>query len=163
MALTFSEGSIGGDIEKVNLAQLEAFYGDPATRVLRPSTTISRTLRLERHRDRTVEHAGSSRAAADQPAHLVLLPLGTADDERRRVWTRTARRRGGSSSSIRASTTHGWMHTTSGVNAVDESVSRPWRRKEAMDTSTATGRKSARFAPSRLGSPCHSGARLAWR
>jgi acyl-homoserine lactone acylase PvdQ len=27
MALTFSEGSIGGDIEKVSLAQLEAFYG----------------------------------------------------------------------------------------------------------------------------------------
>jgi acyl-homoserine-lactone acylase len=34
MALTFSEGSIGGDIEKVNLTQLEAFYGKgpkPAT------------------------------------------------------------------------------------------------------------------------------------
>ena len=28
MALTFSEGSIGGDIERVNLRQLEAFYGD---------------------------------------------------------------------------------------------------------------------------------------
>src|ERR1043166_3632673 len=28
MALTFSEGSIGGDIEKVNLAQLQAFYGN---------------------------------------------------------------------------------------------------------------------------------------
>ena len=28
MALTFSEGSIGGDIERVNLAQLEAFYGN---------------------------------------------------------------------------------------------------------------------------------------
>ena len=27
MALTFSEGSIGGDIEKVNLGQLQAFYG----------------------------------------------------------------------------------------------------------------------------------------
>src|SRR5436190_12027017 len=27
MALTFSEGSIGGDIEKVNLNQLAAFYG----------------------------------------------------------------------------------------------------------------------------------------
>jgi acyl-homoserine-lactone acylase len=27
MALTFSEGSIGGDIEKVNLTELEAFYG----------------------------------------------------------------------------------------------------------------------------------------
>jgi len=28
MALTFSEGSIGGDIEKVNLTQLQNFYGD---------------------------------------------------------------------------------------------------------------------------------------
>ena len=27
MALTFSEGSIGGDIERVNLSQLQAFYG----------------------------------------------------------------------------------------------------------------------------------------
>jgi acyl-homoserine-lactone acylase len=31
MALTFSEGSIGGDIERVSLAQLEAFYEDGAT------------------------------------------------------------------------------------------------------------------------------------
>jgi acyl-homoserine lactone acylase PvdQ len=29
MALTFTEGSIGGDIEKVNLNQLQAFYGAP--------------------------------------------------------------------------------------------------------------------------------------
>jgi acyl-homoserine-lactone acylase len=29
MALTFSEGSIGGDIERVSLAALEAFYDDP--------------------------------------------------------------------------------------------------------------------------------------
>src|ERR1041385_5638141 len=27
MALSFSEGSIGGDIERINLTQLEAFYG----------------------------------------------------------------------------------------------------------------------------------------
>ena len=30
MALSFTEGSIGGDIERVNLRQLEAFYGDEA-------------------------------------------------------------------------------------------------------------------------------------
>jgi acyl-homoserine-lactone acylase len=30
MALTFSEGSIGGDIEKVNLHELQQFYGTPA-------------------------------------------------------------------------------------------------------------------------------------
>src|SRR6185437_7389791 len=29
MALTFSEGSIGGDIERVNLRELESFYGNP--------------------------------------------------------------------------------------------------------------------------------------
>ena len=33
MALTFSEGSIGGDIERVNLTQLQAFYGDTGRRV----------------------------------------------------------------------------------------------------------------------------------
>jgi len=37
MALTFSEGSIGGDIERVNLGQLEAFYGNkPAAGVPDP-------------------------------------------------------------------------------------------------------------------------------
>src|SRR5256886_5323353 len=34
MALTFSEGSIGGDIETINLNQLQAFYGNaPAASV----------------------------------------------------------------------------------------------------------------------------------
>ncbi|MDE3153039.1 MAG: penicillin acylase family protein [Gemmatimonadota bacterium] len=32
MALSFTEGSIGGDIERVNLGQLAAFYGDSARR-----------------------------------------------------------------------------------------------------------------------------------
>jgi acyl-homoserine-lactone acylase len=55
MALTFSEGSIGGDIERVNLNELEAFYGSaedhyvattlelPATGVrLAATTTVSK-------------------------------------------------------------------------------------------------------------------------
>ncbi len=36
MALTFSEGSIGGDIETVNLRQLEAFYGKNLQALNRP-------------------------------------------------------------------------------------------------------------------------------
>lgn len=36
MALSFSEGSIGGDIESISLAQLEAFYGQPALPVPLP-------------------------------------------------------------------------------------------------------------------------------
>src|ERR1700742_1563196 len=36
MALAFTEGSIGGDIESINLKQLEAFYGKgPVSRALR--------------------------------------------------------------------------------------------------------------------------------
>ncbi len=36
MALSFSEGSIGGDIERVDLAALQAFYGGPVTVAARP-------------------------------------------------------------------------------------------------------------------------------
>ncbi len=39
MALSFTEGSIGGDIERVNLDQLEAFYGKPAQS--RPALRLS--------------------------------------------------------------------------------------------------------------------------
>src|SRR5204862_7878751 len=35
MALSFTEGSIGGDIEKINLAQLESFYGKTSISELR--------------------------------------------------------------------------------------------------------------------------------
>ena len=42
MALSFSEGSIGGDIERVNLNQLEGFYGSPT-----PPKTAQRELRRD--------------------------------------------------------------------------------------------------------------------
>ncbi|MCX6538502.1 MAG: acylase [Acidobacteria bacterium] len=38
MALTFSEGSIGGDIERINLTQLEAFYGKDQKAVRRDTS-----------------------------------------------------------------------------------------------------------------------------
>ncbi|HVI59026.1 MAG TPA: penicillin acylase family protein [Luteimonas sp.] len=42
MALSFSEGSIGGDIERVSLADLEAFYGhDPKAALARAETPSS--------------------------------------------------------------------------------------------------------------------------
>ncbi len=42
MALSFSEGSIGGDIERVNLRELEAFYGDK-----QPVTTTAGSVGVE--------------------------------------------------------------------------------------------------------------------
>ncbi|KAJ8134244.1 hypothetical protein OY671_012543, partial [Metschnikowia pulcherrima] len=45
---------------------------------------VPRAARFQRHGDRAVAHAGRARAAADQSAHQLLLPLRTAGDERRR-------------------------------------------------------------------------------
>src|SRR5207249_4255547 len=47
MALTFSEGSIGGDIEKVNLSQLEAFYGNRSARAATPAPANEETRFIE--------------------------------------------------------------------------------------------------------------------
>ena len=43
MALSFTEGSIGGDIERVNLGQLEAFYGNrgPAASALADAAAVA--------------------------------------------------------------------------------------------------------------------------
>ena len=58
MALTFSEGSIGGDIERVNLTQLEAFYGKTPLKTAprRGAGPLRRADRLERRRHRAVQH-----------------------------------------------------------------------------------------------------------
>jgi acyl-homoserine lactone acylase PvdQ len=86
MALTFSEGSIGGDIERVNLRDLQAFYGG-ARDTTKALTELERRIParahgLERHRHRAIDHGDEARDAARQPAHVVLLPLGSAGHER---------------------------------------------------------------------------------
>ncbi len=86
MALSFTEGSIGGDIENVNLNQLQAFYGkdsgsagvQPANPKANPRNPAGRTAWPSRRRTRR-----APRPAADQSAHLVLLPVRVADGERR--------------------------------------------------------------------------------
>ncbi len=87
MALSFSEGSIGGDIESVALDELRAFYGDsagrPAPAVEPGDRATGRADGLQRLRDRAGEHGEPPGAPPDQSAHLVLLPLRAPDDERR--------------------------------------------------------------------------------
>jgi acyl-homoserine-lactone acylase len=52
MALTFSEGSIGGDIERVSLRELEAFYGDSAARAEGVEDRLDRAAWKPGHRGR---------------------------------------------------------------------------------------------------------------
>ena len=102
MALSFSEGSIGGDIERVNLRKLEAFYGSghDAAAGRRRRTTCALKTGLQTVEDPTGSNGfaiGPSNTASkhalllDQPAHVVLLPLRAADDRATKGSTRTAR------------------------------------------------------------------------
>ena len=94
MALTFTEGSIGGDIERMDLAQLAGVLrqGPPVRcrhradgRRTAAGARRARTASPSRRRTRL----RSPRLAPDQSAHLVLLPFRTADGQRRgarRLW-----------------------------------------------------------------------------
>ena len=62
MALSFTEGSIGGDIERISLTELQNMFD----RSRRPQIgrgdrrTTARTARIERHRDRAEEYASTA-------------------------------------------------------------------------------------------------------
>jgi acyl-homoserine-lactone acylase len=122
MALTFSEGSIGGDIEKVNLNQLAAFYGK------QPETKISGD-----EENRYVEPTGSNGIAiapsntADHHALLLINPHTsfffrseqqvTSDEGLNAYGASTW----GQFFIYQGFNEHtGWMHTTSGVDDTDE-------------------------------------------
>jgi acyl-homoserine lactone acylase PvdQ len=128
MALTFTEGSIGGDIEKVNLRALRQFYGD---------TSATRVADYEQ-----VEELGGSNGFAIGPAntlnhHALLLinphtsfffrsELQMASDEGLNAygavtWGQFFVYQGFNSRA-------GWMHPTSGVDAVDEYLETVVRR-----------------------------------
>ena len=122
MALSFTEGSIGGDIEKINPVQLQALYGRlPA--VAQPA----------REEDPDEEPRGSNGAAV-APAntvnhHALLLinphtsfyfrsELQMASDEGLNAYGAVT---WGQFFCYQGFNSHaGWMHTSSGVDAVDE-------------------------------------------
>src|SRR5580765_8100663 len=122
MALTFSEGSIGGDIEKVNLNQLEAFYG---------KTPLKSTPAEEL--DRFVEPTGSNGAAvapSNTAAHHALLLINPHTSF---YFRSEAQMTSGEGLNAYGALTWGqffiyqgfnertgWMHTSSGVDNIDE-------------------------------------------
>jgi acyl-homoserine lactone acylase PvdQ len=120
MALSFTEGSIGGDIERVNLNQLAAFYGKAAA--IRASA--------EEHEPEPGGSNGAAVAPSNTAAHHALLlinphtlfyfrsELQMASDEGLDAygavtWGQFFIYQGFNDRA-------GWMHTSSGVDAVDE-------------------------------------------
>jgi acyl-homoserine-lactone acylase len=122
MALSFSEGSIGGDIERVNLRRLEEFYGKP------PFKTA-----LVLNDGKPAEPSGSNGMAispANTASHHALLLINphtsfffrselqmTSDEGLNAygavTWGQFFIYQGFNERA-------GWMHTSSGVDAVDE-------------------------------------------
>ena len=121
MALSFTEGSIGGDIEKINLNQLQAFYGK-ATPSEAPAGEV-----------RDLEPRGSNGAAVapsntlNHHALLLINPhtsfyfrseLQMVSDEGLNAYGAVT---WGQFFIYQGFNEHaGWMHTSSGVDAVDE-------------------------------------------
>jgi acyl-homoserine lactone acylase PvdQ len=118
MALSFTEGSIGGDIEKVNLAKLEAFYGGKPV------------ARMEAGDPEPTGSNGMAIAPSNTAGHHALLLINphtsfffrselqmTSDEGLNAygaaTWGQFFIYQGFNERA-------GWMHTTSGVDAIDE-------------------------------------------
>lgn len=127
MALSFSEGSIGGDIERVNLDELEAFYGKE------PGTHVAFVSKPETVDPDMVEPTGSNGMAiapantADHHSLLLINPhtsfffrseLQMVSEEGLDAYGAST---WGQFFIYQGFNPHiGWMHTSSGVDAVDE-------------------------------------------
>lgn len=125
MALSFTEGSIGGDIEDVNLKQLAAFYGKQTNQ------PVAQTIPLDQ--DAAADPGGSNGIAIapsntiDHHALLLINPhtsfyfrseLQMVSDEGLDAYGAVT---WGQFFVYQGFNPHiGWMHTTSGVNAVSE-------------------------------------------
>ncbi|HEV3140588.1 MAG TPA: penicillin acylase family protein, partial [Vicinamibacterales bacterium] len=135
MALTFSEGSIGGDIERINLTQLEAFYGGKKAETAASAQALLRARQdVDDFATRQYEEPTGSNGAAIAPSNttarhaLLLINPHTSfffrsetqmiSDEGLNAygaitWGQFFIYQGFNDRA-------GWMHTSSGVDNIDE-------------------------------------------
>jgi acyl-homoserine-lactone acylase len=129
MALTFSEGSIGGDIEKVNLAQLEAFYRKGSA--LAPATPRRDTsAEAPAQYDEPTGSNGIAIAPSNTAARRALLLINPHTSFFFRAEAQMVSDAGLNAYGALTwgqffiyqgfNERAGWMHTTSGVDDVDE-------------------------------------------
>ncbi len=128
MPLTFSEGSIGGDIERVDLKQLEAFYGNGPKKLA--SAIAPQPARLDEAFTEPAGSNGIAIAPANTSAHHALLLINPHTSFFFRAEVQMVSEEGlnaygavtwgqffvyqGFNDRI------GWMHTSSGVDNIDE-------------------------------------------
>jgi acyl-homoserine lactone acylase PvdQ len=149
MALSFTEGSIGGDIESINVRDLAAFYGDsgPAAR------TSGDADELDFDPSGSNGIAIAPRLAANHHALLWINPhtsfyfrseLQMVSDEGLNAYGAAT---WGQFFIYQGFNAHaGWMHTSSGVDNIDEFLTarrgRPRTMSVPFKTATGTARKT---------------------
>ncbi len=143
MALSFTEGSIGGDIEKVNLNQLQSFYGKgPAERarlnlpvvgahsLARSLTVAPQSTAVDIHAAEPSGSTGKARAPSNTANHHALLLINPHTSFYFRSELQMVSEEGLNAYGAVTwgqffiyqgfNERAGWMHTSSGVDAVDE-------------------------------------------
>jgi acyl-homoserine-lactone acylase len=122
MALSFTEGSIGGDIERINLKQLEAFYG---------KHPVSETASIDEGRPEEPRGSnGIAIAPSNTLAHHALLLINPHTSFFFRSELQMSSQEGLNAYGAVTwgqffvyqgfNDRAGWMHTSSGVDAIDE-------------------------------------------
>jgi len=146
MALTFSEGSIGGDIERVNLTELEKFYGkNPSTQhdVEKPAADLSRRSVEDAKAD--VEPRGSNGIAvapANTTTRHALLLINPHTSFFFRAEAQMVSDEGLNAYGALTwgqffiyqgfNERAGWMHTSSGVDNIDEYLETIVKKGDAL-------------------------------
>jgi acyl-homoserine-lactone acylase len=141
MALTFSEGSIGGDIEDISLKDLEAFYGGART-----ASRVSNTTRNEQRiasRDVDLEPRGSngfaigpSRSASKHALLLINPHTSFFFREEAQMVSEEGLNAYGAATWGQFfiyqgfNENAGWMHTSSGADVIDEYADSVTRKGE---------------------------------
>jgi acyl-homoserine-lactone acylase len=133
MALTFSEGSIGGDIERVNLTQLENFYGKASaspSSALRRDRLVSEIASAEPVDTEPTGSNGAAVAPSNTASHHALLLINPHTSFFFRAEAQMASEEGLNAYGALTwgqffiyqgfNERAGWMHTSSGVDNIDE-------------------------------------------
>jgi acyl-homoserine-lactone acylase len=166
MALSFSEGSIGGDIETVDTAQLRAFYLRPAQRALPAVERSALSLPPEPTGSNGFAIAPSN--TANNRSLLLINPhtsfffrseLQVTSDEGLNVygaatWGQLFIYQGFNERA-------GWMHTSSGVDNIDEYLETVVRRGNRYYYKV--GREERPFRTATIRIPYKAGGRMAER
>jgi acyl-homoserine-lactone acylase len=119
MALSFTEGSIGGDIEKVSLKELELLRQASSSAEVARAAVLPRTHRLERLRHRPQHPAGHALLLINpHTSFFFRSELQMTSDEGLNAYGAAT---WGQFFLYQGFNDHaGWMHTSSGLDVVDE-------------------------------------------